>query len=79
MRKISRTEGVHADSCGSCMHEIKLLTWNTKIHEQIYLLTAGKGLKLKPQEKLLSITWWILSSRGRDLSSRYEMTRISTI
>ena len=45
MRKISRTEGVHGDSCGSCMHEIKVLVWNTKIREQIYLLMVGKGLK----------------------------------
>ena len=45
MHKISRTEGVCGDSCESCMHEIKLLAWNTKIHEQIYLLMAGKGLK----------------------------------
>ena len=44
MRKISRTEGVPADSCRSCMHEIKLLAQNPKIHEQIYLLTARKGL-----------------------------------
>ena len=47
MCKISRTEGVPADSCRSCMHDIKLLGWNTKIHEQIYLLTAGKGLTLE--------------------------------
>ena len=47
MRKIRRTEGVPADSCRSCMHDIKLLAWNTKIHEQIYLLTAGKGLKIE--------------------------------
>ena len=45
MHKISRTEGVPADSCRSCMHEIKLLVRNTKIPEQIYLLTAGKGLR----------------------------------
>ena len=47
MCKISRTEGVPADSCRSCMHEIKVLAQNTKIHEQIYLLMAGKGLKRK--------------------------------
>ena len=41
MHKISRTEGVPADS----MHDIKLLARNTKIHEQIYLLTVGKGLR----------------------------------
>ena len=51
MHKISRTEGVPADSCRSCMHEIKLLAWNTKIHEQIYLLMVGKGLNnLSPSQ-----------------------------
>ena len=45
MQKISRTEGVPADSCRSCMHDIKLLAWNTKIHEPIYLLMAGKYFK----------------------------------
>ena len=45
MRKISRTEGVPADSCRSCMHDIKLLARNTNIHEQIYLSMVGKGLK----------------------------------
>ena len=44
MPKIRRTEGVPADSCRSCMHDIKLLAQNTKIDDQIYLLTVGKGL-----------------------------------
>ena len=44
MHKISRTEGVPADSCRSCMHDRKLLARNTKIHEQIYLLMVKKGL-----------------------------------
>ena len=46
MCKIRRKEGVPADSCRSCMLDIKLLAWNTKIDEQIYLLTVGKGLSL---------------------------------
>ena len=44
MCKIRRTEGEPADSCRSCMHDIKLLARNTKIDEQIYLLMVGKGL-----------------------------------
>ena len=56
MCKISRTEEVPADSCRSCMHEIKLLARNTKIHEQIYLLTAGKGLKYNTGKKNIVMT-----------------------
>ena len=42
--KISRTEGVPADSYRSCSESGKLLARNTKIDGQIYLSTAGKGL-----------------------------------
>ena len=68
MRKISRTEGVAADSCRSCMHDIKLLARNTKIHEQIYLLMAGKGLNhLSPSQGYISLVQSISNMEGSNV------------
>ena len=48
MRKVSTKEGVPAQSCRSCTPSGKLLARNTNIDEQIYLSTAGKGLRENP-------------------------------
>ena len=47
--QIEEKRGVPAGICRSCIHDPKVVAWNTKIDQQIYLLMAGKGLK-SPQK-----------------------------
>ena len=50
--QIEEKRGVPAGICRSCIHDPKVVAWNTKIDQQIYLLTAGKGLMrnyMKPE------------------------------
>ena len=42
--QIEEKRGVPAGICRSCIHDPKVVAQNTKIDQQIYLLTAGKGL-----------------------------------
>ena len=42
--QIEEKRGVPAGICRSCIHDPKVVARNTKIDQQIYLLTAGKGL-----------------------------------
>ena len=42
--QIEEKRGVPAGICRSCIHDLKVVARNTKIDQQIYLLTAGKGL-----------------------------------
>ena len=43
--QIEEKRGVPAGICRSCIHDPKVVARNTKIDQQIYLLTAGKGLR----------------------------------
>ena len=42
--QIEEKRGVPAGICRSCIHDPKVVARNTKIDQQIYLLTVGKGL-----------------------------------
>ena len=42
--QIEEKRGVPTGICRSCIHDPKVVARNTKIDQQIYLLTAGKGL-----------------------------------
>ena len=43
--QIEERRGVPAGICRSCIQDPKVVARNTKIDQQIYLLTAGKGLR----------------------------------
>ena len=54
--QIEEKRGVPAGICRSCIHDPKVVARNTKIDQQIYLLTAGKGLNQSVRGARLKLT-----------------------